>query len=234
MFGLVSGGGVGYDPLSSEYLEPRMIVRLSTLLLAAAPLASFGCSDPPPTPARAALEVQLNPPATTIQNIGTRTSCTAGTTGTYTYFLGKTSSLLSRQDRVRNGLIEHGQGGFSASCTVKALGGGRYSVNASLSGVDSNNRHVATALTLNGTLSATAAPADNIGQVAFYSPDTTNLRNVADLPECEIGPVHVVKDGALFADFHCRVLADSTDTVKGCEVTGTIAVERCRTGKEDD
>jgi hypothetical protein len=234
MFGLVSEGGVGYDPPSSKYLEPRMTVRLSTLLLAAVPLTSFGCSDPPPTPARGALSIKLNPPSSSIPNIGTRTSCTAGTTGVYTYFLGKPQMVGSEQDKVRNGLLEHGQGGFSASCTVKALGGGRFSVNASLSGVDANNRHVATALTLNGTLSASAAPVDNVGQVSFYSPDTTNLRNIADLPNCELGPVHTVKDGALWADFHGRVLADSSDTIKGCEATGVIAVERCRTGKEDD
>jgi hypothetical protein len=209
-----------------------MTVRLSMLVLVA-PLASLGCSDPPPTPPRAAVELRLSPPASSIPNIGTRTSCTAGTSGTYTYFLGRVPSGLTAQDRVRSGLMEHGHG-ISASCTVKALGGGRYSVNASLSGVDANSRHVATSFTLNGTLSATAPPADNIGQVAVFTPDTTSLRTISDLPNCTIGPVYVAKDGALLADFNCPVIADSSDTIKGCQATGTIAVERCRTGKEED
>jgi hypothetical protein len=140
----------------------------------------------------------------------------------------------TEQDKVRTGMLEHGQGGFSASCTVKALGGGRFAVDASLGGVDSNNRRVVTSFSISGTLSASGAPADNVGRVSFYSPDTTNLRNLADLPTCEIGKVHVVKEGALFTDFHCRVLGDATDTIKGCEATGVIAIERCRTGKEED
>lgn len=209
-----------------------MTVRLSMLVLVA-PLAALSCSDPPPTPPRAAIEVRLSPPASSIPNIGTRTGCMAGTTGTYTYFLGKVPSGLSPQDRVRGALMEHGHG-INASCTVKALGGGRFSVNAALSGIDANSRHVATSVTLNGTLNASSPPSENLGQLAFFSPDTTSLRTISDLPGCTIGPVYVAKDGALLADFNCPVIADSSDTVKGCQATGTIAVERCRTGKEED
>jgi hypothetical protein len=157
----------------------------------------------------------------------------AGTTGTYTYFLGKVPTGLTAQERVRGALVEHGHG-LSVSCTVKALGSGRFSVNASLSGVDANSRRVSTSFTLNGSLSATAPAMDNVAQVAFYSPDTTHLRTITDLPACTLGPVYVAKEGAILADFTCPALADSTDTIKGCQATGTIALERCRTGKEDD
>lgn len=50
--------------------------------------------------ARAAVEVRLSPPASSIPNIGTRTSCTAGTTGTYTYFLGALSQGPTGEARV--------------------------------------------------------------------------------------------------------------------------------------
>lgn len=209
-----------------------MTVRPSLLVLAAVSLASLSCSDPPPTPPRGSVQIRLFPPSLAVPNIGTRTNCTAGSTGTYTYFLGKQSAALDL-DKVHNGLMEHGHG-INVSCTVKALGGGRYSVNASLSGVDSNNRKVATSFTLNGTLHPMSAPADNVGQVAFYSPDTTNLRTISDLPACKIGPVATVKDGALLAHFSCDAIADSSDTIKGCAADGYIAIERCRTGKEED
>jgi hypothetical protein len=231
MFGLVSRWGVGYDPPSPS-LEPRMTVRLSMLVLAA-PLASLSCSDPPPTPPRGAVEIRLSPPASSIPNIGTRTSCMAGTSGTYTYLLAKASTALTAQDRVRTGLIEHGHG-LSVSCTVKSLGGTRYSINASISGVEANSLRVSTSVTLNGTLNTASAPSENVGQIAFFSPHTTNLRNIQNLPSCSIGPVYVAKDGALLADFNCPVIADSSDTIKGCQASGTIAVERCRTGKEED
>jgi hypothetical protein len=209
-----------------------MTDRLSMLVLSA-PHASLGCSDPPPTPPRGSVVIRLSPPSLGVPGIATRTNCTAGTTGVYTYLLGKASSIADPVEQVRAGLLEHGHG-INVSCTVKAIGGGRYSVNASLSGVDSNSRKVSTSFTLNGTLSATAAAADNPGQVAFFSPDTTHLRTLSDLPACKIGPVETAKDGALLAPFSCEALADSSDTIKGCQATGAIAIERCRTGKEED
>src|SRR5688572_8066412 len=170
-----------------QNLEPRMTVRLSMLVLAL-PLASLSCSDPPPTPPRGSVRITLSPPSQGVPNIGTRVNCMAGTTGTYTYLLGKASAIADPVTQVHNGLLEHGHG-ISVSCTVKAIGSGRYSVNASLSGVDSNSRKVAASFTLNGTVSATAAAADNPGQVAFFSPDTTHLRTLSDLPPCKIGPI---------------------------------------------
>jgi hypothetical protein len=213
-----------------------MTVRLSMLVLAA-PLASLlSCSDPPPTPARGSVEIALSPPSLSVQNIGTRTNCTAGTTGTYTYFLGRVAAGVRPtriEDRVYDGLMEHGHG-LNVSCTVKALGSGRFSVHASLSGVDANTRRVSTSFTLNGTFSATGPAADNPAQVAVYTPDTTNLRTVSDLPGCTIGPVDKARDGALLAQFSCPAIADSSDTIKGCAASGAIAIERCRTGTEED
>jgi hypothetical protein len=137
-------------------------------------------------------------------------------------------------ERVQYGLTEHGHG-VNVSCTVRALGGGRYAVNASVSGVDAyTGKRGAVSFTLNGTLHGTDMSAENPGQVAFYSPDTTNLRTISDLPGCTIGPVQIAKDGALLTQFYCQAIADSSDTVKGCEATGAIAIERCRTGKEED
>jgi hypothetical protein len=212
-----------------------MTVRLSMLVLAA-PLAALGCSDPPPPLARGSVEVYLRTPASTIPGIGSRTSCTtAGDSGSYTYFLGKgTSATNDPLVNVQNGLREHGAG-HSVSCTVKALGSGRFSVSASVGGVDANVRKAGTvSLRVDGTLSADGQPSDNAAQVSFYSPDTTSLRTISDLPGCTIYPVSIVKDGALLAKFSCPVLADSSDTAKGCEATGAIAIERCRTGKEED
>jgi hypothetical protein len=176
--------------------------------------------------ARGAVEIRLSSPSTAVPNIGTRTSCTAGTTGTYTYFLGQLAQGLTAQDRVRSGLVESGQG-LTVDCAVVSRAEGRYSVRASLSGVDANSRRVATSITVEGTVAANGMPTDDPATVAVYTPDTTNLRTIPDLPACTIGPVYVAKPGALLADFNCPVLADSSDTIKGCQATGTIAVERC-------
>lgn len=177
--------------------------------------------------ARGAVEIRLSPPSSAGPNIGTRTACTAGTTGVYTYFLGQLAHAgLTAGDRVRTGLMESGQA-FTVDCTVMALGEDGYSVRASLSGVDANSRHVATSVTLEGTVAADATLADSPGTVALYTPDTGSLTTIANLPACTIGPVYVVKEGALLADFTCPVLGDSGDTIKGCQASGTIAVERC-------
>lgn len=111
--------------------------------------------------------------------------------------------------------------------TPRAEGG--YAVSASLSGVDANSRRVAVSVALEGVVTASAPPADNLGTFAVYTPDTTNLRTLSDLPSCTLGPVYTVKEGALLADFSCPVLADSSDVIKGCQATGTIAIERCLT-----
>jgi hypothetical protein len=170
----------------------------------------------------------LSPPATSVPNIGTRTSCTAGTTGTYTYFLGASPEGLTAQARVVSGLLESGQG-LTVDCTVMPRAEGGYAVAATLSGVDANSRGVAVSVTLEGVVTAGAPPPDNVSTVAVYTPDTTSLRTLPDLPACTLGPVYVAMEGALLTEFNCPVHGDSSDVVKGCQATGTIAIERCLT-----
>jgi hypothetical protein len=189
--------------------------------------ASGGASGTPEV-ARGAVEIRLSPPNTSIPNVGTRTACTAGTTGTYTYFLGASPQGATGEARVRSGLLESGQD-LTVDCSVVARAAGGYAVAATMSGVDANSRRVAVLFTLEGVVTADAAPSDNVGTVEVYTPDTTSLSPLPDLPTCVLGPVYVAKAGALLADFNCPLLGDESDTVKGCQATGTIAIERCLT-----
>jgi hypothetical protein len=223
-----------------------MTVRSSILVLAAPLAAVFGCSDPPPTPPSGAAQVLLTPASSTIPNIGPRTVCNAGTSGTYTYFFGNAMKSLASepgQDRVLKGLLQHGKG-VNVSCTIKALGGARFSVSASVGGTDANSQRYPGSVRLNGTVTAGGPASGNIARVGFFSPEAQRLENIPGLPECTIGPVITgddtdpltgkVKEGALLADFSCPVVGVFDATNSGCDITASIALEHCLTGKEED
>ncbi len=209
-----------------------MIVRRSTLVFAAPVATLLGCSDPPPAPARLGAEITLSPPSAA--NITTHTNCTVGTTSIYTFFLGRVTPAANTQDRVRNGTVEDGKG-LAVSCTVKSVGGGAFSIAADGSGTDANSRHQSVGMTLNGSVTRDGPVAANIGTLSFYSPDTGRLRTLSgDFPGCTIGPVYVVDKGKMLADFNCPLIGDPQSSNVGCQAIGTIGVEYCKTGEEED
>jgi hypothetical protein len=190
--------------------------------------------------------VQLTPASSMVPGIGPRTNCTAGMTGTYTYFFGRaTATDQSRpaQERVVKGIMQNGKG-VNVSCTIKALGGGRFSVAASVSGTDANYQRYRGSVSINGTVTAGGPASGNVARVSFFSPETSRLDTLTGLPECTIGAVvqgadsdpitGEVKEGALLAEFSCPVIGQFDATNSGCDVTGAIALEHCLTGKEDE
>lgn len=182
-------------------------------------LALLSCSDPPEQPAAVGLNITLqNPdPMTTTTRV-----CTAGSSGTRTYMIG---------DPTYDGTIESGKDGVEVDCTVNRDG----TVQVTARGTDDNPsppRHKVT-LTINGRIKSNTDPTQNPASMTFFSPDTTQIRTTADY-SCFLGPVSALQDGALLTDFSCALLAVPNDTSGGCRAGGKIALEYCKTGKEED
>jgi len=223
-----------------------MLIRPSTPVLLAFVAASYGCSDPPPTPPGGAAMVMLSPASSTIPNIGPRTNCTAGSTGTYTYFYGnpdKSSTSDTGQERVVAGIVQHGKG-LNVSCTVKSLGGGRFSVSGSVGGTDSNFQGYRGSIGVSGTVTVGGPSAGNTARVTVFSSEVSALDTVEGMPPCTFGPVAggtdtdpltgFVKEGAFLGDLSCPVIGAYDSTNSGCDVTASIALEHCLTGKEEE
>lgn len=198
-----------------------MTARPLALLPIVSLLALLSCSDPPEQPAAVGLNITLqNPsPQTTTTRI-----CTAGSSGTRTFIIG---------DPSYDGTIESGKDGVDVKCTVNRDG----TVQVTASGIDdgpssSQSRHKIT-LTINGRIKSNTDPTQNPASVTFFSPDTTQIRTTTDYA-CTIGPVSALQDGALLTDFSCELLSVPNDTSGGCRASGKIALEYCKTGKEED
>jgi len=223
-----------------------MLIRPSIPVLIVLATATFGCSDPPPTPPGGAAQVLLSPASSILPNIGPRTNCTAGSTGTYTYFYGnpdRSSTSDTGQERVLAGIVQNGKG-VNVSCTVKSLGGNRFSVSASIGGTDSNFQGNRGSIGVNGTVTVGGPAAGNTAKVTVFSSETSRLDMVDGQPDCTFGPVNsrddtdpltgIVKEGAFLGDLSCPVIGAYDSTNSGCDVTASIALEHCLTGKEED
>ena len=174
--------------------------------------------------AMGAAEIRLSPPAQSVPNIGTRTNCTAGSTGTYTYFLGATPDGVSPEERVSGAMLRSGSG-HELACQVKAMGDDFF-VSIELSGVDANSRHVAAGLRFTGYVprSGTAGLTDVLG---FESEDTRELWTSSDIAQCAIGPVASISAGELVAHVSCPAVVSFDNEITGCQLTGMIAVSGC-------
>jgi hypothetical protein len=117
-------------------------------------------------------------------------------------------------------------------CTVNKDG----TVSVTASGTDDNPSppQKFVSVTLNGKVVSKTDPAMNPATMTFYSPDTNQLRTLPNYPGCTLGPVSALQDGALLTDFNCPLIGGAEDTTSGCRVTGKIALEYCKTGKEED
>ena len=197
-----------------------MTARPLALLPIVSLLALLSCSDPPEQPAAAGFTITLQNPsiATTPPRL-----CNAGTSGSRTYIIGEPTS---------QGTIESGKDGVSVECTVNRNG----TVQVTAKGTDDNPSppQKVVSLTLNGTVKSNTDPTQNPMSMTFFSPDTGQLRTLANYPGCFLGPVSALQEGALLTDFNCDLIGGAEDTTSGCKVNGKIALEYCKTGKEED
>jgi hypothetical protein len=197
-------------------MMPRLLPLAVTLPFA---LIAASCSDPPPTPAAVGLSLSLGRPDPTKVDVGSR-SCHAGSASAFKYELGEPFA---------NGTIEDGTGNVKVNCIVR--GDGTFSANGS--GTDENGKKPIS-FSFSGRIKDKANAAENLGGMAFFSPDTSHLARIDSVPECTFGPVVTLKKGAILTDVDCLMIASPDDTTSGCSVHGTIAFEFCKTGEEED
>lgn len=175
-----------------------------------------------PTPgAMGAAEILLRPPNLSVPNIGTRTNCTAGSTGTYSYFLGAKGAPAP--DRVRSSMLPSGPD-FSVSCSVHS-DGTTLRVRLALEGTDANSRSVPVRLELAGAIPI-ASGWEALEQGDFYSDDTGQLTTDPFAAVCVMENVTSTEPGSLSADFSCPVLV-GTDAISGCHASGSVALSGC-------
>jgi hypothetical protein len=211
-----------------------MLARIVCIVFALGPLA---CSDPDgnagdqgtggaamSSMAIGAAEVRVQPPASSIPNIGTRTSCTAGLSGTYTYFLGSMPSGFTARDRVVGARVPNG-GSFTVGCKVREESD-QTIVEVSISGPDANSRRVPASIRLQGAI-PTVSGEGALSAGSFYSPDTGELGTDPSLAGCVMTAGTFV-EGGVVADFSCPALVKAADPYTGCEATGIVAFSGCQ------
>lgn len=170
-----------------------------------------------------AAEIRLSPPRSDIPNIGARTSCAAGTTGTYTYLLGAASQGLTAQDRVRSGMLKNGSG-IAVSCFVSDDGEDIH-ISASIAGKDANSRHVPASLELSGAIPSEVGWGA-LGNGTVSSDDTGELAADPSVAVCVLDAVVVSAPGSLTADIVCPALVSDSASA-GCEARGAISLSGC-------
>jgi len=167
------------------------------------------------TPAASGVSLALSPVLT--PNSGRL--CNAGTTGAFTYQIGEPAPGKT---------IESGMQGVVVSCAVEIDAAGNTQLNATISGVDANG-HKPMALSVTSQIDAgDAMPSATL---TFISPDVGSLTTLTDYPACTLGPITVLKSGAILADMDCPVVGSLDDASSGCRAHGTIAFEYCATGR---
>jgi hypothetical protein len=183
-------------------------------------LAVLSCSDPPEQPAAAGVTVTLTAPSITTSP---PRLCHAGSSGSHTYIIGNPDS---------NGTVESGRDGVTVECTVNKGG----TVSVTVSGTDDSPSPPQKyfSLSLNGKITSMTDATMNPATMGFNSPDTNLLRTLPSYPGCTLGPVSALQDGALLTEFSCALIGGAEDTTSGCRVGGKIALEYCKTGKEED
>jgi hypothetical protein len=170
-----------------------------------------------------AVELQLNPPRIDTPNIGTRTSCTAGTTGTYAYFLGAASGGETASERVSSGMVPSGNG-FAISCQLIEAPDAIY-VTARISGRDANSRRGAAAVEFSGSIPRSSA-FGALDSGTIDSDDTGRLSADPNVASCVLDKLVADEDGGFSAAIVCPALLGDDD-VSGCAATGYVAFSGC-------
>ncbi|HEV8551561.1 MAG TPA: hypothetical protein VGQ57_21080 [Polyangiaceae bacterium] len=169
-------------------------------------------------PAGAAFSVSLSAPMTSELPHGTNRTCSAGSTGAFTYAIGQPAPGKT---------ISNGQQEVGVRCAVIPEADGSVTVSAAVNGPDTNLGEMIE-LEVSGTVDPDPSHA-SLSHVTFFAPETLRLEVIDDFPLCDLGPFTVLKPGALLADFHCALLGTTDDTSNGCRAAGTLALEYCST-----
>jgi hypothetical protein len=212
-------------------------MMLRPLSFAAAGLAVFaiGCSDAPARPAKLGLYVIIkNPSDPSVAN----RQCPASTGiewdigKTIKDNSGKPIDVDSPTPTDFGATLEDGQSNAEIECTVRKSG----SFMSTGGGIDPvitppNGR---INFDMSGAAKPGGSPQTNAVGASFYTPVTFQIRTTSALPSCFISAVHELAAGALWASFECPALTEPTSPDVACSASGTIVMEYCKTGEEED
>jgi hypothetical protein len=205
-----------------------MMLRPLSFAAAIVAISAIGCSDAPARPAKLGLTMKLENPAA---SLAAGRSCTDQNT----WDIGK---AVKSGDMVidveaptptdSGTTLENGKSGANISCTVRKSG----SFNSNGGGTDPQ-RDQPNGI-INFTMGGTAKNASTNVAVSVYTPGTLSIQTNPGFPSCTMTTVHELKLGALWATFDCPIITDVGRPSVGCHASGTIVLEYCKTGEEED
>jgi len=213
-----------------------MMLRQLSLIASSLALFALGCSDAPARPARVGLYVMIRSPDSTVPEVAGR-SCPASSG--VEWDIGK-----SRRDANGNLIVdspnsmnfgdtlEDGQGNARVTCTVRKSGAFISDIGGKDPQINEPNGKIN--FRLNGVAKENGTPATNTATASVYTPMTLDLATNPGFPGCIITTVHEQAPGALWADFSCPALTRSGDPAKACAANGTLVLEYCKTGEENE
>ncbi|HVR20164.1 MAG TPA: hypothetical protein VMS65_10725 [Polyangiaceae bacterium] len=128
--------------------------------------------------------------------------------------------------------LEDGESNANITCTVRKTG----SFVSKGGGVDPQITPPGGTINflMSGVAKKKGTPATNVATASIYTPTTFDMQTNPGFPDCLITTVHEQAPGALWADFDCPALTRTGDPARACRATGTIVLEYCKTGEEND
>jgi hypothetical protein len=196
----------------------------------------MGCSDAPARPAKLGLYMLVRNPDASVTEVAGRSCPTSSGVewdiGKSLRSGGKVTGVDSPRPNDFGTTVEDGKSGVKIECTVRkngvftATGEGTDPIITPPDGLIK--------FTLSGTAKEKGTPVTNQGELFLYTPKTFDVRTSTGFPACTITAVHEQAPGALWADFDCPALTKPTEPARACHASGTIVLEYCKTGEEDD
>lgn len=195
------------------------------LLVSLLPSGILACSDAPPQPAAVGLEAALRGPFPEDNPEGRR--CQVQPNGSRSYVIGRANG---------DGTVEDGKDGVKLKCTVKAAGQLSIDLNANNQAVGLPGQF---SMILEGTIHDKMDGTQNTGTLGFHDAYAGSMKTGVATPPCTFSPTTTggaitQKAGALIAKFTCPLINSVDSPGDGCRAEGTIAVEYCQTGDEEE
>jgi hypothetical protein len=196
--------------------------------------AAVGCSDAPARPAKLGLYMMIRNPSPTVIQPGQNCPTSTGVEwdiGKPIRMNGMVVDVDSPTPTDFGTTLEDGKGGADITCTVRksgsfgAVGGGTDPLITMGGDVNFN---------LGGTAKKSGTPATNLVNLSVYTSKTFQLSLNPGFPSCSITAVHELAPGALWADYDCPALTEVSTPQVACHVSGTIVLEYCKTGEEEE
>jgi hypothetical protein len=199
---------------------------------------AFGCSDAPARPAKVGLYVMIRNPEPNVPEVAGR-SCPSSSGIEWDIGkaikdpnTGKVIDVDSPTPTDFGTTLEDGQNGAEIACTVRSGGSfisKGFGLDPQIMPPDHQIR-----FQMRGTGKKGGTPATNTVISSFHTPVTQEVASNPGFPGCIITSVHEQAPGALWADFDCPALTQTGSPSVACHASGTLVLEYCKTGEEDE